>query len=204
LVHRSHNATLIHKRLPIAGPTRAASQIAPKQEVKDVKAAWLTTLTLILGLSAYGVIDVASLHAPSVPFRIMQADNTFFKASVKPEEDAIDMAIFRSQADLDAFLAKHPVTPHFDDSGRSVGWTLPAQDFDKEQGIAILTGTQPTGSEAVRITSIEGRTDDFLVHSLLRHPGPGVGAPAVLSRPFVYVAMGRSEKPIRFAPLVER
>lgn len=155
--------------------------------------------SLLSGCGIAHNIAASQPLAPSISFRVVSPTKerqlSFGKA---PAQNAV----FKSQQDVDAFLAK--LTEEASASqGRNSEISLPPIDFAKEQGVLVLFGL--AGSADVgEISAIEEKADRFVVHSILWTSKKSDYTFAALSFPCQYVAMPRSDKPVEFAETVRR
>jgi hypothetical protein len=134
-----------------------------------------------------------ALEAPSIAFQLgMQGtiDLSNPGSPVPEPSDESESTVVRSQADLDAFGARHHMKPE------AIA-LLPKLDYAKEQGIMVLSGRH-WGSESVEVVGIERLGDRDLVHAVVwRYPSPMFG-PAVI---FHFAPMPKSDRAVQFAPL---
>lgn len=127
------------------------------------------------------------LHAlPSVAFR------TLLQGSHLVYEGEAENAVIRSAEDWEGFLARHP---HNDPAPFGL-------DFAREQGVLVQLGPQPTGMIGVAIVAIEEQPERFVVHAVRWLPSSDLVTDDI-GYPTHYVAMAKSGKPVKFAPLIE-
>jgi hypothetical protein len=111
-------------------------------------------------------------------------------ASLPPAPQA-ETATLRSQADLDAWVARHQM------DARLVA-KLPAVDFTRSQ--VVVTGEEPGGTAtpltAVEIAAVEGTADGYKVRSI-RWSWDGPVFPAFV---FDFVVVPRKDGPVTFLP----
>lgn len=134
----------------------------------------------------------ALFDIPSVPFR------TLYYSAVRPEESQQlwpkdELAVIRSQGELDAFFVRNPHVLYAGDSP-PIGI-----DFSQKQLVAIALGPQPLSNTFVEIASVEDRPHNLMVHAIVWEPEvywEGGGCPYQL------VEMARTDKPVSFGPLI--
>lgn len=132
-----------------------------------------------------------TLAAKSIPFRSLiigemvgPADNTWHAVlRTKDEQDTFWRSLAHQQY-------PRPVLP-------------PLVDFEKEQGVMVLLGSQPTGMNWCEVVAISEQPHQFTVHTVLWKPPPEMSQTHDLGNPWHYVAMPRTTKPVVFAPVVE-
>lgn len=159
----------------------------------------LLSILVLTSLSGCGVargISAVIPVAPSVPFRILSSQAHF---SGMPAQNHV----FLSQADVDKFLAG--VEPsQSDGSGNPIRDTLPTIDFGHEQGVLVLFGGQPDTGYSGSIAAIEEKGDRLLVHPVRWTPAGIGGYGQMIVFPYQFVALSRSDKPIDFAPTIDK
>lgn len=126
--------------------------------------------------------------APSIPFRTLSPSREFPNTSPGGQ-------VFKSKAEVDEFLSKHP-QGMFALDGSPVPETFPQIDFAKEEGVLVLFGVMPSTGYRGEVGAVEDKGDRLIVHAILRGGGGGDMA----SFPWSYVAIARTDKPIEFAP----
>jgi hypothetical protein len=77
----------------------------------------------------------------------------------------------------------------------------PIVDFDKEIVVAVFLGTKPTSGFDVSILSVKALGSGAQVDYLEREVGPGCGAAAVITQPFVLAAITKVSGSVMFSGL---
>lgn len=132
-----------------------------------------------------------ALNGSSIPLDLGmqgQVDLANGQAFVSPSPDESETTVIRSQAELEAFGARHHLT------GEAIA-LLPRLDFTKQEGLMVLTGPF-LGSEEVEIMAVERLADHDQVHAVIW------GVPSPLFGPgiaFHLVAVSKSDHPAVFA-----
>lgn len=75
---------------------------------------------------------------------------------------------------------------------------LPVVDFSKEMVAAVALGTRPTGGWTIDVVGAEPRGDGLVIRYVVRGPQPGQVAPMVITSPFHFVRLARSEGKVAF------
>lgn len=134
-----------------------------------------------------------ALQATSIPLSGgMQGEITLpYSASPQPSPAPEDEStVIRSQQDLEAFGARHHLTP------QAVA-QLPQLDFTKDEGLMVLTGPN-TEPEQLEIVAVQQASDGLEVYSVAwRQPSPGAGP--LLN--FHYLPIPKTDAPVHFAPI---
>lgn len=153
-------------------------------------------MTLISGCGVVRNLYASVPIAPSVAFRVLSPSQ---EQKEKFNNAPAQTAVLRTQAEVDSFLAKLTT------SRNPVPETLPALDFSKEQGVLVLFGPQPHSGYGGKIAAVEEQANRFLVHPVRLVPNNLLGGYAqMVVFPYQYIAIPRSEKPVEFAPTVDR
>jgi hypothetical protein len=88
-------------------------------------------------------------------------------------------------------------------SSKGSGNILASVDFDSEIVIGVMLSNRPTGCAGVDITSIAQDGIVSVVHYRERKPRKGEGCQGTLYSPFDFVAIAKSNAPVRFTQDVE-
>jgi hypothetical protein len=185
-----HYAFRLDDRPALMGPPQAQAGTRYFLEAFDTR----TNTKLSVPVPICNAPLEQALKAPSIPIsggmqgRIDLSPNAVV-TEAPPTED--ESAVIRSKADLDAFGARHHMTPE-------VLALLPAFDFTRQVGLMVLSG-QRLGSESLEIVGVESQPDGLNVHAVAWvAPSPLLG-PSVW---FHYVPIPKTDAPIRFTPPV--
>lgn len=76
---------------------------------------------------------------------------------------------------------------------------LPAVDFNKEMVVAVFMGRRPTGGYSVSVTGVRRGEKDVVVSVRRNSPPPGAITPQIVTSPYVFVAISKSDRPVKFA-----
>jgi hypothetical protein len=77
----------------------------------------------------------------------------------------------------------------------------PEVDFSREMVLAAFLGTKPTGGYGIGVSAVQEEPEGLRVRLTVSSPTPGLGVTQASTRPFVLVAVPRSDKPVRFEGL---
>lgn len=73
-----------------------------------------------------------------------------------------------------------------------------AVDFNKDMVIAVYAGEKPSGGYAIQVKRIELSPTEIVVSAKVIAPNPGDATITVLTSPFQWVKVHRSDLPVRF------
>lgn len=100
-----------------------------------------------------------------------------------------EQAAFNSQAELDAFLKRHPRV-------------VPPIDFTTKTAMAILLHAEPTTANTVEIMRIQEHPNGLIVYTVRWLPDFGSAGGQIVGVPFHLVTIPKTDRQVFFKPIV--
>lgn len=76
--------------------------------------------------------------------------------------------------------------------------TAPDVDFTKDMVVAVYAGEKPSGGYTVAVKKIEKSAAEIVVTAKVTAPAPDMGTISVLTHPYQWVKLTKSDLPVRF------
>ena len=139
----------------------------------------------IVCLALLALLDCTGAEGPqSLPIRSLA------KGALSGSREA-RQEIIRKPADWETLWGQHVTSA-------GAATKIPAVDFSKEMVIVATAGTQRTGGHAIEIVRVEKDDKKLRVFIKQTAPPPGAMTLQVLTAPFHFVAVPRSDLPPEF------